>query len=228
MLEGALHWLGFGLCHQLPERSFFAGGYQLPVCARDTGIYLGFAVALLVASLLDRGRRRTEMPPAWLLGVGFAAVAALGWDGVTSYLGVRPTTNVIRLATGTGAGFAIALIIVPLLNAQLWKRSSDGHVLGSPLEGIAWCAAGVVTFAAALWGGPLLGVGYPLVVSAAILVTFTAVNLVLVSLVPVFERSFDRLRDTWPAVLLALALTLAEIGGADWLRLALLSFVARF
>ena len=228
MLEAALHWLGFGLCHQLPARSFFAGGHQLPVCARDTGIYLGFVVALLVAALLDRGRRRTGMPPAWLLGVGFAAVALLGWDGVTSYMGLRPTTNLIRLATGTGTGFAIALVIVPLLNAQLWKRGSEERVLGTPLEGLAWCVAAPVTFAAALWGGPMLGVGYPLLVSAAILVTFTAVNLVLVSLVPRFERSFERLRDTWPAVLLALALTMLEIGGADWLRLALLSFVARF
>jgi len=228
MLEAALHWLGFGLCHQLPARSFFAGGYQLPVCARDTGIYLGFVVALLVAAFLDRGRRRTGMPPAWLLGVGFAAVALLGWDGVTSYMGLRPTTNLIRLATGAGTGFAIALVIVPLLNAQLWKRRSAERLLAAPLEGLAWCVAAPVTFAATLWGGPMLGVGYPLLVSAAILVTFTAVNLVLVSLVPRFERSFGRLRDAWPAVLLALALTLVEIGGADWLRLALLSFIARF
>ena len=228
MLEAALHWLGFGLCHQLPARSFFAGGYQLPVCARDTGIYLWFVVALLVAAFLDRGRRRTGMPPAWLLGVGFAAVALLGWDGVTSYLGLRPTTNLIRLATGTGTGFAIALVIVPLLNAQLWKRVSEERVLGSPLEGLLWCVAAPVTFAAALWGGPVLGIGYPLVVSAAILVTFTAVNLVLVSLIPRFERSYERLRDTWPAVLIAFAVTMLEIGGADWLRLVLLSFVARF
>jgi uncharacterized membrane protein len=228
MLEAALHWLGFGLCHQLPARSFFAGGYQLPVCARDTGIYVGFTAALLVVALLDRGRRRTGMPPAWLLGLGFAAIALLGWDGVTSYMGIRPTTNLIRLATGTGTGFAIALVIVPLLNAQLWRRGSAEKLLAAPLEGLAWCVAAPLVFAATLWGGPMLGVGYPLVVSAAILVTFTAVNLVLVSLVPRFERSFDRLRDTWPAVLLALALTLIEIAGADWLRLALLSFVARF
>jgi len=227
MLEVALHWLGFGLCHQLPARSFFAGGYQLPVCARDTGIYLGFVVALVVAALLDRGRRRTGISPAWLLGLGFAAFAWLGWDGVTSYLGLRTTTNLLRLATGTGTGFAIALIIVPLLNTQLWKRQSAEKVLASPLEGFAWCAAAPLTFAAALWGGQLLGVGYPLIVAASILVTFTAVNLVLVSLIPRFERSFDRLLATWPAVLLAFAVTILELAAADWLRLVLLSLVAR-
>jgi uncharacterized membrane protein len=228
MLAAGLHWLGFGLCHQLPERSFFAGGLQLPVCARDTGIYLGFVVAALVAALLDRGRRRTEMPPPWLLAIGLVALAALGWDGVTSYLGMRPTTNLLRLATGVGVGFALVLVIAPILNAQLWKRSAGERLLASPLEGLLWCAAAPVTFAVAWWGGPFAGVAYPIIVAVAILATFTMVNLVLVSMVPRFERAFDRLRDTWPAVLCALGLTLIEIALADQLRLVLLSFVSRF
>jgi uncharacterized membrane protein len=228
MLSEALHWLGYGLCHQLPARSLASGGYQLPVCARDTGIYVGFMVAVAVIALLDRGRHRTGMPPAWLLGVGFAAVALLGWDGLTSYLGLRPTTNLLRLATGIGTGFALSLVVVPLLNTQLWKRRLQERVLAGALEGLAWCAAAPVTFAAVWWGGPLLGVAYPLVVSAAILMTFTAVNLVLVSLASPFERAFSRFRDMWLAVLLALGLTLLEIAMADGLRMALVSLVSRF
>lgn len=34
-------------CHQLPERSFFFMGYQLPVCARCTGMILGYWGAIL-------------------------------------------------------------------------------------------------------------------------------------------------------------------------------------
>src|SRR5262249_46137120 len=33
------------VCHQIPERSFKLAGYQLAVCSRCTGIYMGFAVA---------------------------------------------------------------------------------------------------------------------------------------------------------------------------------------
>jgi uncharacterized membrane protein len=227
MLSAAFHWLGYGLCHQLPARTLAAGVYQLPVCARDTGIYLGFVVAVAVAALLDRGRRRTGMPPAWLLGVGSAAVAWLAWDGVTSYLALRPTTNLLRLATGIGTGYALALVMVPLLNTQLWKRRSEEQVLGSLLEGLAWCAAAPLTFAVAWWGGPLLGVVFPLAVSAAIVVTFAAVNLVLVSLIPRFERSFDRLRDAWPALLLSVVLALAEFALADAARLTLVSLASR-
>jgi hypothetical protein len=50
---------------------------------------------------------------------------------------------------------------------------------------------------------------------------------VLVSLIPRFERSFDRLRDAWPALLLSLVLTLAELALADAARLALVSLAAR-
>lgn len=227
MLDTAMHWLGYGLCHQLPARSFFAGGHQLPVCARDTGIYLGFLVALLVISLLDRGRHRTGMPPGWLIALGVVAIAFLGWDGVTSYLGLRPTTNLLRLVTGTGTGFAIALVVTPLLNSQLWRRRSQERVLGSGIEGLVWCAAAPATVAAAWWLGPLAGVGYPLVAAVAIAVTFGAVNLVLVSLATPFERTFDRFRDMWLPVLCALGLTLIELAAAGWLRVVLLSWVAR-
>ena len=37
----ALH---FSFCHQLPERSYFYKGKQLPLCARCTGIYLGYTI----------------------------------------------------------------------------------------------------------------------------------------------------------------------------------------
>lgn len=226
MIDTALHWLGFGLCHQLPARSFFAGGHQLPVCARDTGIYLGFLIALATIALLDRRRYRTGMPPAWLLGVGAALLALMAWDGVTSYAGLRSTTNLIRLATGTGTGFALALVIAPLLASQLWRHRSEEPLLASPLEGVVWCAMLPASVGLVYWGAPLLGVGYPLLVAAAVLATFTCVNLVVVLLVPRLERRAVRLRDAWPAALIALAATAVELAAADALRLALLSLLS--
>ncbi|TLM98193.1 MAG: DUF2085 domain-containing protein, partial [Actinobacteria bacterium] len=104
VLSEFLQWFGFGLCHQLPERSFFGGGYQLPVCARDTGIYVGFMVSLAVVAAIHRRERPRGFPrPAvWaLLGI---LVALMGADGVSSYAGWRETTNALRLATGLGVG----------------------------------------------------------------------------------------------------------------------------
>jgi uncharacterized membrane protein len=226
MLDWVMHWIGFGLCHQLPARSFIAGGHQVPVCARDTGIYVGFMVSLALIAVLERGRRRTGPPPAWLIAVGGALVAFMLWDGVTSYLGMRETSNLLRLVTGVGTGFALTLAIAPILNAQLWERRGSGRVLATPLEGALWCAAIPLTIGAAWWGGPLLGVGYAVAVAAAVLATFTAVNLVVVSLAQRFERRASRFRDLWPALLFAFGLTVVELAVADGLRVALLMMLS--
>ncbi|MDO8964217.1 MAG: DUF2085 domain-containing protein [Coriobacteriia bacterium] len=225
MLDTVLHWLGYGLCHQLPARSFIAGGHQLPVCARDTGIYLGFVVSYLVIVLLDRGRRRGDMPEWWVLALGALGVAAMAWDGVTSYAGLRETTNILRLATGYMTGFAMPLVVVPLVSSQLWRRSEPGRVLEAPWEAAVWLAALPVAFAGTLWGGPAVGTLYALLTAAAIIATFTAVNLIIVLLAPRFERRSDRLRDAWLPLLIAVAMTFAEIAATAWVRGFLLSLV---
>jgi hypothetical protein len=46
----AVYGAGRYICHQLPQRSFYLWTAQLPVCARCTGIYLGGALAAVVAA----------------------------------------------------------------------------------------------------------------------------------------------------------------------------------
>ena len=218
MLESFFTLIGYGLCHQIPERSYFAGGYQLPVCARDTGIYLGFIVGLVVLWLLHRNARPSA-PPRWpVLVVLGAFIGAMAVDGVTSYVGLRETTNTLRLITGLLTGWSLATITVPMLNAQLWVRPGSGRVLAERWQVLVWLAAAVCTYLLAAYVLPHLGVLYPALVAAAILVTFTCVNLVLVCLVPRFEGRARRLRDAWSQISIALALTVAELGASAWLR----------
>lgn len=33
-------------CHQLPERSYYLGKWQMPVCARCQGLYIGYLIGL--------------------------------------------------------------------------------------------------------------------------------------------------------------------------------------
>jgi uncharacterized membrane protein len=218
MLGAFFHLLGYGLCHQLPERSFFGGGYQLPVCARDTGIYLGFVVSLALIALLDRGRRRTGLPHAAVLALGAAFVAVMAWDGVTSYAGWRTTTNDLRLASGLLAGWAMPLVVVPLLNSALWRSGGPERVLARGREVLLWVGAIPVVFVAVRWGFPFLGGVYPALVAAAIVVTFVSVNLIIVTLAPRFERRAERLRDAWLPICVALAVSAAEVGAAAALR----------
>jgi uncharacterized membrane protein len=216
-------WLGLGLCHQLPERSFSGGGVQVPVCARDEGIYIGFVVALLFVSVLERGGKRSAgSPPWWVIVtmIGFLGVMAL--DGLTSYSGLRPTTNEIRLATGIMAGVALAVFTIPLVNGQLWRVPGRGKLLGDPRQFLGLLGVMIATYAVVFWGLPLLGVLYPVIVTVAILVTFTTVMLVVVCLFPPFERRADRLRDAWLPILLAFIAALVLLAIASGLKLAML------
>jgi uncharacterized membrane protein len=225
MLESAMHWLGFGLCHQIPARSFFGGGVQLPVCARDTGIYVGFVLSLLVMAALDHGRHRSDLPRIGVLLLGGVMVGAMAWDGVTSYAGLRATTNDIRLATGLLAGWALPLIVAPLVRSQLWTRSGPGRAIEGWREVALWIGGLPVAFALVRWALPLLGVAYPILIACCIVVTFVTVNTIIVTLVPRFERRAVRILSGWPVFGLALLISAAEVGAAAWLRLWLQSLV---
>ena len=227
MFDTLMHWLGYGLCHQLPARSFFGGGVQVPVCARDTGIYLGFVVSLGVLLLLARRRRPSAMPGPVVLLIVAASIGLLVWDGVTSYAGWRTTTNDIRLATGLFMGYSLPVILLPLLNGQLWKRSEPARMPDGALPTLTWLAPLPVSFAVIRWLLPFLGIGYALLVTAAVVVTFVTTNLAIVSILPFAEGRAERAADILPALGISLFLTFAEVAASAWLRAFLTGLAGR-
>jgi uncharacterized membrane protein len=116
----ALRWLDSGICAQLPTHTLRPGGVALPLCARNTGIYTGAALSFGI--LRARGRQRAMLPPpppvvAFLL----TCIAAMAVDGMNSVAAdlalphLYPPTNALRLATGFGAGMALALLLAPVI-----------------------------------------------------------------------------------------------------------------
>ena len=97
-------------CHQLPERSFFLFGKPLTLCARCTGIHLGFLGAVLLYPLA-RKIGKNKFPPIWLFPV---ALVPIGLDGLTQFIGLRESANILRLLTGSLFGATLAFFIVPL------------------------------------------------------------------------------------------------------------------
>lgn len=94
--------LHFVLCHQKPERSFFWKGKQFPVCARCTGIYLGYLSFPLF---------------------NFEVISLSSWisillcvptivDGLTQAFCKRESNNVLRLITGLIAGVGLMALVV--------------------------------------------------------------------------------------------------------------------
>jgi hypothetical protein len=149
------------------------------------------------------------------------ALAAMAWDGVTSYAGIRVTTNDLRLLTGLGVGIAAATVVYPMLQDELWRSAGSGRILEPAWRFWTWLAMWPATFAAVSWGAPLLGIGYPLLVALSIVFALAAINLVIVGMFPMFDRRADRLGQLWLPFLVATAIAFAEIAAAGALRVAL-------
>jgi uncharacterized membrane protein len=88
-------------------------GYKLPVCSRDVAIYLGMLLGLLALPLLQKPDSE-EMPSIWILA---AACAPIALDGITQLLGIRESTNALRVMTGFIVGVVLPFYILPILNA---------------------------------------------------------------------------------------------------------------
>jgi hypothetical protein len=139
-------------------------------------------------------------------------------DGVSSYAGWRPTTNDLRLITGLLAGYSLPLIVIPMLNAQMWKTVS-GRKLLDGWRAAVWLTSVPIAFAVMRWMLPLAGVAYPLFLVLAIVVTFVAVNMIFATLIPAFEHKALTLRGAWLQIALSVALVAAELLVASWVRL---------
>jgi uncharacterized membrane protein len=94
--SGFVYGLYATVCHQAEGRSLRCFGQPLAVCARCTGIYLGFLLGLLSYPLF-RGWRRLALPRGrvfWLVS------APIGLDAAGNLLGLWQTPAAARLALG--------------------------------------------------------------------------------------------------------------------------------
>lgn len=105
--------VGRFICHQRPERSFFAAGQQMPVCARCAGLYTGAALAvpaaLAIALPLTASRSRRLIVLA-------AAPTAITWG--LEFAGLVHFGNEIRFAAGVPLGCAAAWLVFSALSDQ--------------------------------------------------------------------------------------------------------------
>lgn len=98
-----IFWMEFcgkyARCHQMPERSFFLGSYQFPLCARCTGIQIGRVLAvLLFPFVLLPLRTALILLPLLML--------PLPIDGLTQRFTKYRSNNLKRVITGILWGFS--------------------------------------------------------------------------------------------------------------------------
>lgn len=83
-------------CHQRADRSFFYNGYQFPVCARCTGVLIGYTAVLVCIPFFL---------PSFVLGIAFCAVMFIDW--FIQFVKIKESTNTRRLITGILGGYGI-------------------------------------------------------------------------------------------------------------------------
>ncbi len=116
-LSSLVYQAGDLLCHQKEERSLFLNGNQMPVCARDAGLFLGVPLGFLALLLVP------YRAPLW-------AIVALGAptviDGGVQLLTDYESTNLIRLVTGTAAGAGLALLMMYFYDSMALRMDRRG------------------------------------------------------------------------------------------------------
>lgn len=92
-------------CHQMPERSFFIKKYQFPVCARCTGMMVGYVTSLLFTVL--KIRIKAIMSVIMMLPMII--------DGCVQYKTKYLSNNFRRFTTGLMYGIGLFQFIASML-----------------------------------------------------------------------------------------------------------------
>ena len=92
-------------CHQLAERSFSWKGIQFPLCARCTGILLGFVLLGPVVSIFTLGN----------MFLSLILILIMCADGLLQLKGFWKSTNPRRLITGLSFGYGCFSIILHII-----------------------------------------------------------------------------------------------------------------
>jgi len=111
------NFIGSLVCHQRPDRTLWIGGHYLPVCARDTGTFVGLLLGYIM--LLFLRRKEAKGPPN--LYVSLVMMLPLWVDSFGQLFGFWTSTNYLRLITGLLFGAALAPMLVYALSLSALK-----------------------------------------------------------------------------------------------------------
>jgi uncharacterized membrane protein len=225
-LLGKADAIGYAVCHRIDLRSFHLGERALPLCARCSGMYLGAMVGLAYQAL--RWPRRSGMPGRSVQAVLGVFVLAFALDGVNSFLSVFPSApslytpqNWLRLATGSGMGLAIAVVLYPAFNQTVWQIEDRRPAMGSLRSFAGLLALTVVVDLALLSENPVILYPVALISAAGVLVLLTMVYTMIWLMVLRRENSIQRPRQLILWLVAGFGVALLQIVVLDAIRYAL-------
>jgi len=107
------------MCHGIPHRCLTISGTPMPICARCVAIYAGFIIGI---ALFPLARRIEERVMRIVLAVSALPIFL---DGITQAMGLRESTNPLRLATGLTVGAAFGLWALVAIETRARQRFAE-------------------------------------------------------------------------------------------------------
>ncbi|WP_366455864.1 DUF2085 domain-containing protein [Clostridium hominis] len=107
-------------CHQKAERSFFINKYQFPICARCTGLLLGYFLGVLIFIFIGE--------ISFIFNVIFILIMFIDW--FIQHRGIKISNNLRRLFTGSLCGIGVIGVLVNiyfLLNKYILRYFDWGR-----------------------------------------------------------------------------------------------------
>ena len=211
-----------GVCAQVHNVN--VGGVQLPLCARNTGIYSSFTVTMLFLLALGRARAAKLPPLPVTIALGLLAVV-MAVDGFNSMFRdlflphLYTPRNELRTLTGIGLGVGLAVVMLMILNLALRKDADTeqrvmrgwGELGGAVLLNLLVLAAIYGDVGAMYW--PVAGLAWLGIVGILFLV-----NLLVVALAMRYDSSVTQLAQLARPATVAMVITLVMLGSMSYAR----------
>ncbi|HEY3340507.1 MAG TPA: DUF2085 domain-containing protein, partial [Anaerolineae bacterium] len=225
----SLDLVGYAVCHRIPERSFFIANIQLPLCARDTGMFSGALLGIISFVVVQR-KRVAQFPVKPFLFVLAAFFLIWGFDGFNSYMLllrgqvlIYMPQNWLRLVTGAFMGITLSSFVVPLFNSAVWQPqlASNEPSVGSwrTVGRLAVIAVGIIVVV--LWQPDFLYGPIALISTFGVLTLLVVVNMLLVILLMKRESRYERWGQLIFPLIAGICFTFTEIMLIDIVRAAL-------
>jgi uncharacterized membrane protein len=225
-LYDKLWGIAYGICPQRPEHSLFFGNVQMPIEAREGGMFAGFLLGSIYLVILGRGTAR-KLPSKGILVLLIGFVVLMGLDGLNAvaydlYLPTPYVPNLfMRSGTDLLTGLALAVIMLPIFNESTWQQSKPIASLSS------WRSmAPVLLLLALFWAAGLSG-WEPLLYPISIIAIFGQVILMvsvgaMVALILLRrEGKVSNFTELAPMILIGLIIVAIMLGATSAVRFGL-------
>lgn len=222
-LDFRLQMIVHGVCAQAHYLNI--GGLRMPLCARNTGIYAGFAGALIGLAALRR-TRAAALPPIPITLTLILGAFAMVVDGVNSMLldiggyNLYTPFNQLRVITGLLMGTAIGVFLPLVLNVALRKDPQTGsRIVASWIEYAALLLIDAGLYVLVFFSPSFLYYPLALLSVAGIVGVLFASNLFVIAMVGGMEGRVARVRQLARPGALALVATSLELALLAGLRI---------